>query len=69
VAIGAFEGDGVAAAWDWFVVSSFNATLVPTSMGFSGVVSGANRAGGKVLFTHLDGVAKFVTFSALTDGG
>jgi hypothetical protein len=67
MAIGAFEGNNFAPAWDWFVVSSSDAALVPTMVGFPGVVSGVNRAREDVLLEHLIGVDKLVTVAALAD--
>ena len=48
--VGAFEWNCVAAIWDRSVVSSFHTPLVPTSVCFSRMTSGADGAGGKVLF-------------------
>ena len=46
-AVGTLERDGVAAIRYWFVVSSFHAPLIPTSVCVSGVAARADGAGGE----------------------
>jgi hypothetical protein len=66
-AVGAFKRDGVAAPRGGFIVASFDASLVPTSMGITGMGGGANGAGGGGFLAELCGVTEFAAVSALGD--
>src|SRR6266699_2702035 len=48
--IGALERDGVTAIGDGFVISAFHTALVAASVSFSSMTTGADGAGGEVLF-------------------
>ena len=49
-AIGALEGDGIVVIRNGFVISAFHTALVAASVSFSSMTTGADGAGGKVLF-------------------
>jgi hypothetical protein len=65
--VGALEWDRVAAAGGGFVISSFDAALVSTSVGIASVGGGAYGAGGGGFFAELDGVSELATVAALSD--
>jgi hypothetical protein len=68
-AVWAFKQDSVAATRFGFVVTSFNTTLVTTTVGIVGVGGRADRAGGGVFFAELSWVAELAAVAALGNEG